>query len=255
MDVSGSLDPYVEVKLGNYKGTTKHLVKNQNPTWNQTFAFSKERLQANFLEVTVKDKDIGKDDFVGRLVIDINEVPTRVPPDSPLAPQWYRLESKMGEKVKGEIMLAVWVGTQADEAFPEAWHSDAHNLSHQDLSNTRSKVYFSPKLYYLRLQVIEAQDLVPSDKTRGVLDSYVKVRLGNQVRVTRPSQVKTINPVFHEELMFVASEPFEDFLTLSVDERLEPGKDEILGSMMIPGTTSLMSRPISAVTFNHPQST
>ncbi|KAK4793859.1 hypothetical protein SAY86_011853 [Trapa natans] len=234
MDVTGSLDPYVELKLGNYKGTTKHLEKNQNPTWNQTFAFSRERVQANLLEVTVKDKDIGKDDFVGRFVFDISEAPTRVPPDSPLAPQWYKLENKKGEKIKGEIMLAVWVGTQADEAFPEAWHSDAHNLSHQNLSNTRSKVYFSPKLYYLRLLVIEAQDLVPSDKTRGILDSYVKVQLGNQLRVTRPSQVKTVHPVFHEELMFVASEPFEDFLILSVDERLGPGKDKSLGRMSIP---------------------
>ncbi|OWM85085.1 FT-interacting protein 7 [Punica granatum] len=234
MDVSGSLDPYVEVKLGNYKGVTKHLEKNQNPKWNQIFAFSKERLQSNFLEVTVKDKDLGKDDFVGRYVFDINEVPTRVPPDSPLAPQWYKLESKRGEKNRGEIMLAIWIGTQADEAFPEAWHSDAHNLSHQNLSNTRSKVYFSPKLYYLRVQVIQAQDLVPSDRTRGVLDSYVKVQLGNQLRVTRPSQVKTINPIFHDELMFVASEPFEDFLILSVDERLGPGKDESLGRMIIP---------------------
>lgn len=44
MGVSGSLGPYVEVKLGNYKGFTKHLEKNQSPTWNQIFAFSKERL-------------------------------------------------------------------------------------------------------------------------------------------------------------------------------------------------------------------
>ncbi|KAF2297349.1 hypothetical protein GH714_021800 [Hevea brasiliensis] len=233
-DVSGSLDPYVEVKLGNYKGRTKHLEKNQNPVWNQIFAFSKDRLQANLLEVTVKDKDIVKDDFVGRLLIDLSEVPLRVPPDSPLAPQWYKLEDRKGDKInKGEIMLAVWMGTQADESFPEAWHSDAHDIGQTNLANTRSKVYFSPKLYYLRVHVIEAQDLFPSEKGRAP-DVYVKVQLGNQIRVTKPSPMRTINPIWNEEFMFVASEPFEDFIIVTVEDRVGPGKDEIMGRVILP---------------------
>ncbi|ESR47925.1 C2 calcium/lipid-binding plant phosphoribosyltransferase family protein [Citrus sinensis] len=234
MDVSGSLDPYVEVKLGNYKGITKHLEKNQNPVWNQIFAFSKERLQSSLLEVTVKDKDIGKDDFVGRVSLDLSQVPLRVPPDSPLAPQWYRLEDKKGDQTtKGEIMLAVWMGTQADESFAEAWHSDAHNISQKNLANTRSKVYFSPKLYYLRVFVFEAQDLVPSDKGRAP-DACVRIQLGNQLRVTRPSHVRSVNPVWNEEHMFVASEPFEDLIIVTVEDRIRPGKDEILGRELIP---------------------
>ncbi|KAF8025103.1 hypothetical protein BT93_F2067 [Corymbia citriodora subsp. variegata] len=234
MDVSGSLDPYVLVKVGNYRGVTKHLEKNQNPVWRQIFAFAKERLQSNFLEVIVMDKDtVSRDDFAGKVVLDISEVPVRVPPDSPLAPQWYKLENKRGEKTRtGEIMIAVWIGTQADESFPEAWHSDAHNMSHTNMQNTRSKVYFSPKLYYLRVHVIEAQDLIPTEGGRPG-DTYVKVFLGNQGRVTKPSQVKTVNPVWQDELMFVASEPFEDLIIVSVDERVG-GKDEPLGRLMLP---------------------
>lgn len=229
MDISGSLDPYVEVKLGNYKGVTKQLEKNQHPVWNQIFAFSKERLQSNLLEVTVKDKDIGKDDIVGKVMFDLTEVPLRVPPDSPLAPQWYRLEDKKGIKTNnGEIMLGVWMGTQADESFPEAWHSDAHNVSHSNLSNTRSKVYFTPKLYYLRVEVIEAQDLAPSDKGR-VPQASVRVQLGNQMRFTRPSQMRAINPIWNEELMFVAAEPFEDFIIVTVEDKFGPNNVEILG--------------------------
>lgn len=233
MDISGSLDPYVEVKVGNYKGLTKHLDKNQNPVWKTIFAFSKERLQSNLLEVTVKDKDIGKDDFVGRALFDLTEIPLRVPPDSPLAPQWYRLEDKKGQKVynNGEIMLAVWMGTQADESFPEAWHSDAHNVGHSNLANTRSKVYFSPKLFYLRIQVIEAQDLVPSDKGRAP-DAVVRVQLGNQMRFTRPSQLRSTNPVWNDELMFVAAEPFEDFIIVTVEDKVGPSA-EILGREII----------------------
>ncbi|GLU16357.1 hypothetical protein SLE2022_327950 [Rubroshorea leprosula] len=235
MDISGSLDPYVEVKVGNYKGVTKHLEKNQSPVWNQKFAFSKERLQSNQLEITVKDKDIGKDDFVGKVLFDLLELPLRVPPDSPLAPQWYRLVDKKGEKVnKGEIMLAVWMGTQADESFPDAWHSDAHNISHSNLANTRSKVYFTPQLYYLRIHVLEAQDLVPSEKGR-LPDAFVRVQLVGQSKATKLCP-KTINPkwVELEEFIFVASEPFEDFIFVSVEDKVGPGKEEILGRVIIP---------------------
>lgn len=233
-DVTGSCDPYVEVKLGNYKGTTRHFEKKTNPEWNQVFAFSKDRLQSSVLEVIVKDKDLVKDDFIGRVLFDLNEVPKRVPPDSPLAPQWYRLEDRKSEKVRGELMLAVWMGTQADEAFPEAWNSDASGVTGPDgLANIRSKVYLSPKLWYLRVNVIEAQDLQPSDKGR-FPDVFVKAILGNQALRTRISQSRTINPLWNEDLMFVAAEPFEEHLILSVEDRVAPNKDEILGRCAIP---------------------
>ncbi|XP_004493560.1 FT-interacting protein 3 [Cicer arietinum] len=233
-DVTGSCDPYVEVKLGNYKGTTRHFEKKTNPEWSQVFAFSKDRIQASVLEVTVKDKDVVKDDFIGRVWFDLNEVPKRVPPDSPLAPQWYRLEDRKGDKAKGELMLAVWMGTQADEAFPEAWHSDAATVSGTDaLANIRSKVYLSPKLWYLRVNVIEAQDLQPSDKGR-FPEVYVKAILGIQTLRTRISQSRSINPMWNEDLMFVAAEPFEEPLILSVEDRVAPNKEELLGKCVIP---------------------
>jgi C2 domain len=175
----------VEVKLGNYKGTTRHLEKRPNPEWNQVFAFSKDRVQSSALEVYVKDKEmVGRDDYMGKVVFDLNEVPTRVPPDSPLAPQWYRLEDPRrvdGVKVRGEIMVAVWIGTQADEAFPEAWHSDAASVHGEGVASVRSKVYVSPKLWYLRVNVIEAQDMQPATRGR-TPEVFVKAQVGNQVR-------------------------------------------------------------------------
>ncbi|KAK9095844.1 hypothetical protein Sjap_021341 [Stephania japonica] len=236
MDVTGSLDPYVEVKLGNYKAVTRHFEKNQNPVWNHIFAFSFDHLQSNLVEVTLKDKDFVKDDFVGRLVFDILEVPLRVPPDSPLAPQWYRLEDKKGEKVNGEVMLAVWKGTQADECFPEAWLSDAHSIHQESLANTRSKVYFSPKLFYLRIHVIEAQDLVPF--TRGRAPAMrVKVQLSNQVRLTKPFALPTVNPAWNEELMFVVPEPVDELIVFTVED--VGTKDEIIGRLILPASFAI----------------
>ena len=232
-DITGTCDPYVEVKLGNYKGVTKHFEKKSNPEWNHVFAFSKERIQASVLEVVLKDHDVVLDDFMGRIMFELNDIPKRVPPDSPLAPQWYRLEDRKGDKVKGELMLAVWMGTQADEAFPDAWHSDAATVGPEGVALIRSKVYLSPKLWYVRVNVIEAQDLVPSDKTR-YPEVFVKVILGNQALRTRTSQIKGINPMWNEDLLFVVAEPFEEHLILTVEDRVGSNKDEILGKCMIP---------------------
>ncbi|KAL5216250.1 hypothetical protein ABZP36_007651 [Zizania latifolia] len=233
MDITGALDPYVEVKLGNFKGVTRHLEKNPNPEWRQVFSFSREHLQANQLEVVVKDKDVLKDDFVGRVVFDMSDVPQRVPPDSPLAPQWYRLADSSGEKLRhGEIMLAVWIGTQADEAFPDALHSDAHSVSLEGLASTRSKVYYSPKLIYLKVVAISAQDLVPADKGRPLAPCIVKIQLGGQTRRTR--QQGSANPVWNEEFMFVAADPFDEPLVVTVEERVAAGRDEPVGRVIMP---------------------
>lgn len=238
-DVTGSLDPYVEVKVGNYKGTTKHFEKNKNPEWNEVFAFAGDNLQSSFLEVVVKDKDLVIDDLVGTIRIELHEVPKRVPPDSPLAPEWYRIENKNGEKKNGELMLAVWYGTQADEAFSDAWHSDAISpggTSSSAYSQIRSKVYHSPRLWYVRVRVIEAQDLILPEKAR-FPDASVKAQLGNQILKTKSVQARTLNPRWEQELMFVAAEPFDEPLILSVEDRVGPNKDETIGTLVIPLNT------------------
>ena len=225
---TGTCDPYVEVKLGDYKGTTSHFEDNSNPKWNQVFAFSRDRIQYfTPLFVTVKDKHYvyAEDDLIGQVMFDLNKVPARFPLDNPLEPKWYSLGDS-----KGELMLAVWNGTQADEVFSEACCSDAFGVIGSDaLANIRSKEYLSPKLWYLRVNVIEAMDLQPSNKSP---DVFVKANLGNQVLKTRICP-RSINPSWNESLMFVVAEPFEEPFIVSVEDGVAPNKHEVLGKCAI----------------------
>ncbi|PWA62737.1 C2 calcium-dependent membrane targeting [Artemisia annua] len=233
-DFSGSCcDPYAEVWVGRCKGTTRHIEKSSNPEWNQVFAFARDHIQANMIDITVKDKDAKKDDFMGCVLYDLCVVPKRAPPDSPVAPQWYRLENRKGKKLKGELMLAVWWGIQADEVFPEAWHTDDASVWEANaLANSRSKVYLSPKLWYLRVNVIEAQDLIPHDRTR-FPEVFVKAVLGHQTLCTKISSNISINPLWNEDLMFVAAEPFDEPLILSIEDKFAPNHNEVLGTCSI----------------------
>lgn len=221
--------------------------------WNEVFAFSNwESLRSATLEASVWDKDTGKpDDFLGAVLFgDLQDVPKRVAPDSPLAPQWYRLEAvRGGGRVSGELMLAVWVGTQADEAFPEAWQSDTGGY----MLHTRSKVYLSPKLWYLRVTVLEAQDLhLATDRSRSP-EASVQVQLGFQGLRTRPSRNRNNNPFWNEDLILVAAEPFEEHLTVYVLDRMGPTHDEDLGHTRIPLQSiarRVDNRPLGSKWFN-----
>ncbi|XP_034207091.1 FT-interacting protein 3-like [Prunus dulcis] len=240
MDVTGRLAPYTEVRVGKYKWFTNYYEKEQNPVWNEVFAFSGDRLKSSVLEVLVRDNDADRDDheFVGIVKFDIPDVPLRVPPesDNPLAPQWYRIEDNTGHKASGELMLAVWFGTQADEAFPGAWHSDnaSSRVDIRLLTSTvlGSKVYHAPRLWYLRVNVIEAHNLFIDDKNRFPY-AYVQVKIGNQVSVTQKIQAQNLNPLWNEDLFLVAAEPFEDHLIISVYDHVSPRKDEIIGRVTI----------------------
>ncbi|KAK8639878.1 hypothetical protein V6N13_138244 [Hibiscus sabdariffa] len=128
----------------------------------------------------------------------MSDIPTRVPPDSPLAPPWYKLEDKDEANASsvGELTLVIWFGTQADEMFPNAWHSDVAAFSGDSVMNTRSKVHLSPTLWYLRVDIIEAQDLFfPSNRNR-ITEVYVKATLGNVKLRTKVSGLRqtSLNP-------------------------------------------------------------
>ena len=231
---SSSLPPTSSIYAKLVIGTHSIKTKTQTSTdkdWDQVFAFDKDGLNSTSLEVAVwtetKTETTENDqttttvteNCLGTVSFDLQEVPKRVPPDSPLAPQWYTLESETSPG--NDVMLAVWVGTQADEAFQEAWQSDSGGLTPE----TRAKVYLSPKLWYLRVTVIQAQDLQlascgPEAKARtGSSEVYVKAQLGAQLFKTSWTSVgSSSNPTWNEDLMFVAAEPFEPFLVVTVED-------------------------------------
>ncbi|KAK1310139.1 hypothetical protein QJS10_CPA08g00078 [Acorus calamus] len=123
--------------------------------WDQTFAFARGGVggagdgsdYASTLEVSVWDEQGGLGPvFLGGVCFDALDVPLRDPPDSPLAPQWYRLEGR-GRKGGGggDLMLATWIGTQADKLFADAWKSETAASA---AAHAKSKVYLSPKMWY-----------------------------------------------------------------------------------------------------------
>ncbi|XP_030525914.2 FT-interacting protein 7 [Rhodamnia argentea] len=207
--------------------------------WDQTFAFGRDAPESSsILEVSVWDPpsahmdsrsswDVAGHKFFGGICFDASEIPVRDPPDSPLAPQWYRLEG--GGAHHGDLMLATWIGTQADESFPDAWKTDAAG----DV-NARAKVYQSPKLWYLRATVLEAQDVLPLTAAALRETSFqIKAQLGFQMQKTKVSITRDGAPSWNEDLLFVVAEPFSDNLKLTIENRLPRGP-VVIGEATVP---------------------
>ncbi|KAL0735629.1 hypothetical protein Bca4012_011839 [Brassica carinata] len=231
LPTSGS--PITKISLSGTTIESKPARKTSTFEWDQTFAFlrdSPDTSSSPILEISVWE---GTDTshFLGGICFDVSEIPLRDPPDSPLAPQWYRLEG--GGAHHGDLMLATWTGTQADESFPDAWKTDtAGNVT------ARAKVYMSPKLWYLRATVMEAQDLLPPQLTAFKEASFqLKAQLGFQVQKTKPAVTRNGAPSWNEDLLFVAAEPFSDQLVFSLEYRTSKG----------PVTVGMARVPLTAI--------
>jgi len=73
-DGLGKSDPYCKIKFGNKSHETQHKKNDLSPVWNETFEF---HTNANEIEVSVKDHDIGLDDTIGSCRISRNEFPNQ----------------------------------------------------------------------------------------------------------------------------------------------------------------------------------
>ncbi|XWS58538.1 hypothetical protein CRYUN_Cryun08bG0042500 [Craigia yunnanensis] len=221
-------NPVVKIAIACCHVTSKPARKAKYFEWDQTFAFARDTPEtSSFFKVSVWADAAGAN-FLGGVCFDATEIPLRDPPDSPLAPQWYRLEG--GGAHRGDLMLATWVGTQADEAFPDSWKSDTVG----NLINSRAKIYLSPKLWYLRASVFEAQDILPLTAIKEG-SFQIKAQLGFQVQKTKVSVSNNGNPSWNEDLMFVAAEPFGDHLIFYLEYR-QPKGSMTLGVVGIPLT-------------------
>lgn len=125
---------------------------------NKTFAFSLrigKALPSSGVDVVVKDGDLVRDDIVGKLYFSLKDIPERHPDDAQPDPTWHSLLDQRGKATLGKasLLLAIWIGSQADEAYRHAWESPYG-----------PKVYENPRLWCLRVTIVEVQGVVACDE-------------------------------------------------------------------------------------------
>lgn len=222
-------NPCVEIAIGQLRKTTESCRDISNPEWNRVFAFIEDEIRANDLLVRVK---LGTH-LIGYCSVDLDEIPTSVSSNCALAPRWYKLQNENDDWVEKEVLLAVFSGYQADEE----WNLNALRNNGTDVfPDIRSQLYVTPKLWYLRVNVIGAYDLIPGSGSSLCRDPqfFVKASLGNQTLTSRISRSR--NPVWNQNMMFVTTEPFEEPLIILVQDMIPstPIRYHDVGRCVIP---------------------
>lgn len=250
-DSNGLLDPYMLVRLGSHKIKTKIHKKTRDPQFMETLSFhmklplDDDLKPQLFLELW--DQDLGGDDFVGLLKLDLALADKRtVNTDKRTMrlkePEWYALRSKLGADLMGQILLGYEILTV-----------DPHH-SQSSYVTSDPKLIPSPDLHppctawRLDMTVLGLRDLEPA----GMLPCskpYMTVLFhGAELRKMPPSKRPTpTNPNFlcrfEETLMLPENLLFAPTLGISAKDRKIRGMSgAVLGSCSIPLDSKMLQQ-------------
>merc|ERR1740128_889515 len=73
-DMIGKSDPYAVIEYGKQKSESKTIKNNLNPVWEHEAILDLDKDNAENITITVYDKDVGKDDFLGNVTLPLKEV-------------------------------------------------------------------------------------------------------------------------------------------------------------------------------------
>jgi len=99
-DIVGSMDPYVTMRLGDqFFQTVPAVSQGVNPVWNEQFTFNVSGDEK--LRIKVMDKNIGKDDFLGKVNIRISHIVQRAH-----VQEYFDLRSRVLGRNIGRMLLS-----------------------------------------------------------------------------------------------------------------------------------------------------
>ncbi|OVA08280.1 C2 calcium-dependent membrane targeting [Macleaya cordata] len=119
IDLNGSSDPYVRLKVGRQKFRTKVVKKSLNPFWGEDFCFRVEDLKEKLVISVMNEDKYFNDEFMGKLKFPILKVFDAE--NSLLETTWYNLQprtKKSKNRDFGEILLTISL-SQNNSLFDE----------------------------------------------------------------------------------------------------------------------------------------
>ncbi|KAH3839143.1 hypothetical protein DPMN_112567, partial [Dreissena polymorpha] len=225
MDDNGLSDPYVKFKLGNERYKSKHKDKTLEPRWLEQFDLRMFPGQTSHLEIVMYDKDVAKDDFMGRAVIDLSKLEKEIT---------HSVEQPL-EDGAGLLKLLITIsGTSAQETISDL---SAYSPDPQErLETVRRYGLFQSLLClrdvgWLQVQVFKAQGLIAAD-IGGKSDPFCVLELVN-ARLQTHTEYKTLNPEWNKIFTFNVKD-IHSVLEVTVYDEDRDKKVEFLGMVAIP---------------------
>ncbi|XP_067316530.1 extended synaptotagmin-1 isoform X2 [Pseudorasbora parva] len=218
--VKGKSDPYVKIQIGDTTFKSHVIKENLNPTWNEMYELVLTSSPTSDVIVEVFDKDMDKDDFLGRLKISLQEII-----QSQLTDKWFSLSDVKHGRVH---LILEWLPTVTQ---PERLQKALQLQSEHSFQN---KSVPSAALFYFLLE--RAHDL-PLKKSGKEPRAAAELVFGDVSHKTKVCDRST-SPQWSEAFHFLVRNPREEILIIKISSAFE----QPLGSVVLP-IRELLSEP------------
>ncbi|XP_031559234.1 multiple C2 and transmembrane domain-containing protein 1-like isoform X2 [Actinia tenebrosa] len=225
MDDSGLSDPYCKFRLGNERYKSKACKETLNPYWAEQFDLKFYPDTPMVLELTVYDRDIRKDEFMGRCQIDLNKLARE---------KSHKIEAEL-EDGAGIIVMHLAItgldapGCESDLSVHKDDPARRKAIAQRfGLKNTPKKI---KEIGWLQVKLHRAVGLTSAD-LGGASDPFAVIEVNNKRLVTN-TIYKTLNPAWNKIYEMEISDP-HDALDITVFDEDKRGAPEFLGRVVIP---------------------
>ncbi|TRY55276.1 hypothetical protein DNTS_015755 [Danionella cerebrum] len=210
--VKGKSDPYVKIQIGETTFKSHVIKEDLNPTWNEMYEIVTSPSSTSDVLVEVFDKDMDKDDFLGRVKISFQEII-----QSHLTDKWFPLTDVKHGRVH---LILEWLATETQHDKLEKVLQSQSNHSFQN------KRVPSAALFFILLE--RAQNL-PLKKSGKEPRAAAELLLADASLKTKVCERST-SPEWREAFHFLLQRPTEEILIIKISS----GFDEPLGSLVLP---------------------
>uniref|UniRef100_A0A8C9SYN3 Extended synaptotagmin 2 n=1 Tax=Scleropages formosus TaxID=113540 RepID=A0A8C9SYN3_SCLFO len=231
--IKGKSDPYGVIQVGNQLFQSKTINDNLNPKWNEVYEVLVYDCKGQQLDIELYDEDPDKDDFLGSLSINMEELQKMQKVDG-----WFVLE----EAVTGKLHLRLeWlsllsspekleealISTRADQTKASPVLSSAVLLVYLDSAKNLPRVFEGnfecgdsrgrrgSGLVFCENSPSLCRTLFSGKKLTSDPSPYVQFILG-QKKFDSKIRYKTMEPVWEESFMFLVPNPRNQELKVEV---------------------------------------
>ncbi|XP_026162943.1 extended synaptotagmin-1-like [Mastacembelus armatus] len=218
--VKGRSDPYAKISVGEATFKSNVIKENLNPVWNEMYEVVLRPQSGQEVQVELYDKDVDKDDFLGRFKISVADII-----HSQYSDQWYTLNDVKSGRVR---LISEWV--------PAVSHNKTLDqvMQMQTLQSYRNKAAPSAALLFIYMDRAHS---LPFKKSGNEPKAGAELVFGKTTYKTKVCD-RSVSPQWNESFYFLVRDPREEMLIV----KLSSAWDQPLGSLVIP-VRDLLSEP------------
>ncbi|XP_078390628.1 extended synaptotagmin-1 [Cetorhinus maximus] len=220
--VKGKSDPYVKLRAGAQSFRSRTIKENLNPKWHELYEVIVNHIPGQELEFELFDKDIDKDDFLGRLKISYKDIM-----NSKVMDEWFMLNDVKSGKLHLKLE---WLPPGIDSVILE------QVLQANRTIFTQNEV--EPSAAILTVYLDRAHEL-PMKKGKKLPNPMVQITVN---RTSFKSQVisSTELPIWEESFSFLVGNPNKERMEVQV-------KDDsyVLGTLTFPLSQLLANKNLT----------